>query len=346
MNTEANPKQLEIEKVKEEIDDYLTTINVIYAFVGFVGRNYPEEVLAYSIGRKMNIVYEDGRISSERITPDLVIQVNESLGYVVEIKTRLPHNDNGQWDKAIKQLKKYDNDLLGWWTPDERINAACIAIMVGIERSVAFSGYIEAEEVEFSKPVSIIEFTRKIQVKEFYFIRKMWGIIEDSAFSKVLENGKSVSIEEIVGSNKRFYDAQPITEHTMVVLWQDIFTEMKSNVEFDEKLSVWPLEVEIEALTRELQRLFGSEGNVKRETAYPRNAWVREAMDQFVRLELASRGEDGNKYVVNFKRLRGDILGNFVKGRYIPKKKGKTYEQLGLFGESVQEESKDEFIDT
>jgi hypothetical protein len=54
------------------------------------------------------------------VTPDCVLQFGRTHGLVAEAKLGLP-KDSGGWDKDIAQLEKYDDDLSGWWTSDEKL---------------------------------------------------------------------------------------------------------------------------------------------------------------------------------------------------------------------------------
>ena len=75
----------------------------------------------------------------------------------------------------------------------------------------------------------------------------MWGEIEDQNLSKILESGKKIPIEEVLAlfGEKKFYDSQPITEYIMEILWQVIFTERKSETEYDNEFILLAREVYI-----------------------------------------------------------------------------------------------------
>lgn len=89
---------------------------------------------------------------------------------------------------------------------------------------------------------------------------------------------------------------------------------MKSEVDFDESLRCWPLRVNVYDLTKEVHRLFGSEGGRPREVEFPQVDWVRRALDAFAAAGLAEPLGNG-EYLVLFKRLGPDPIRTFAKHR-------------------------------
>lgn len=66
-----------------------------------------------------------------------------------------------------------------------------------------------------------------------------------------------------------------------------------------------------------MQRAYGSGAlhRDERSAEFPRVAWIRQALDMFVSLALAYRGESNGDYVVNYRPFdrRVDLLERFVK---------------------------------
>ena len=132
----------------------------------------------------------------------------------------------------------------------------------------------------------------------------------------------------------KFYDDKPITEYTMVILWNDLFTSMVSEIQFDQELKAYAFDVTVEELASELQRLYGSEGREERDRRFPRIPWVRQALDAFVALDLAE--QRGDSYLVKFKTtLRtgesGDLVERFSRHRSAKSDGSEDAEQLDLF---------------
>jgi hypothetical protein len=263
---------------------------------------------------------------NEVVTPDGVIQRTENLGYIIEAKKSLPDND-GLWLSIVRQLQKYDDDLLGWWTDDERISTSSVILLIEISRAMAFSRYLldlqEIEGVNFSNPFAVVEFTRADEVDQYLFIRKHRGeiAIDSDNRKRVLDDGVKVPMEKVVGTygEKKFYDSEPVTEHTMLILWQVLFTEKKSETQYNEQERAWLIPVHLDDLKADLQRLYGSQGSEPRGVEFPLTEWVRKAMDAFVVLNLASKGNENKEYTVHFRRIKGDVLERFVGHRSVKK---------------------------
>ena len=138
---------------------------------------------------------------------------------------------------------------------------------------------------------------------------------------------------------KKFYDSEPVPEFTMTVIWNDIFTEMARNVDLDKNRKAYIFEVDLAKLTKDLQRFYGSRGNIRREAEFPKKAWVQKAFDGFVRLGYVELMEQ-DKYRVFFRHVRGDILEKFAKQRINPKTKkpSPSEKQLPLFEKSEEKD--------
>ncbi len=320
------PEVLDGNEIRQKIEDYATTIYALQSFVSLITWDMDRGTVLsgshYSFGRRMDTSAVNRVSPNETVTPDAVIQKTPELGYIVEAKKSLPEN-NDYWSSVVDQLIKYDDDLLGWWTEDESLEGSNVILLVEISRAAEFARLLEQQlndgSTQFNRPTSVIEFTKSSELKEFIFIRKQWGRIEDEVFDEILELGKKVPIEKVLGTygSMKFYDAEPVVEHTMVILWQDLFTQMKSEFPYDEEKSNWLIDVSIEDLTQELRQLYGASGDSPRDFPFPRNVWIRRAMDALVDLGYAEKKEAPGEYVVLFKRLTGDVLERFTDHREI-----------------------------
>jgi len=326
----ANVQQITADRVREEINDYETTIAVLHSLICAVAWDEAQEQLIpeykHSFGRRMTRTTKKAGINEAVVTPDAVIQRTTRLGYVVEVKRSLPstgpeNQDQDRWRKVVEQLQKYDDDLVGWWTEDERIDRSCVVLVLDATRAVVFRDYLQMlerdEGLSFKHPFSLVEFSQPLAVNQYLLLRKFWGNIEDQGVSEKLRKGTPIPMEKVLvfRGKKRFYDASPICEYTMRILWQDIFNARRPEGEFEEEKRAWLLKVNVEKLAEDLQRTYGSIRGEARDRCYPRTGWVREAMEAFVRLNLARRLDERGEYQVYFKQLRGDIIERFVKHR-------------------------------
>lgn len=333
----------DVDEIRQKIEEYETTIMGLRALCKVISDHYkadnPTTPLRTSFGRRMTTSSANCVHPNNTATPDAVIQIEDDWGMVVEAKRTMPQNNNDRWRNTVDQLRKYDDNLVGWWTSSGELIPANITLLIDVDRSIDFSRYVQSlidngEISTFQNPTSIIEFFKKQEVKQFLHVRQVWGRLEPNNLSQKLEGGKSISVEGLI-DGQRFYDQEPeAVEYTMVLLWQTVFTERYIGTKFDELAKVWLIDVDLDELTESLQKLYGQKSNEARERTFPRKRWIKKALDAFVLLDLAFHLEGNNKYVVKFKRFRGgDLFQRFYKHRISAKKKDATtnFGQLELF---------------
>ena len=316
-----------MDAIRQKIEDYYSTIHALLSFVSLTSWKNGNKVdgANFTFGRKMDTSANNRISPKNQVTPDVVIQPRADLGYVVEAKKSLP-NKTEEWDKYIEQLIKYDDELLGWWGSNETISDHCIVLLIEMSRGVEFSDYLRQYLSKsgsgFNKPFSIVDFTRADEFKHYYLLRTEYGDIQDSDLKETLRKGKKINIEDVVGTYgvKKFYDSEPEAEFTMSVIWLDIFTDMARKVAYDKNIKAYPLDINLNNITNELQKLYGSTGKGHREVQFPKKAWVKRAFDGFVRIGLAEEISP-DSYRVFFKQVKGDTLEKFSKQRISPKTK-------------------------
>ena len=292
--------------------------------------------------------FASGHNKRDLCTPDLVVQLDTSKGIVGEAKLLVCQNVDDHWNKYIKQLKKYDADLIGWWTIDEKIENTSLAWITELSFSAQISEYfqtkIDSGEVKFQHPFAIIEFSKHQKAREFLFLRTRMGSMP-SSMEKVFRDGIDIALETLIVENreKKFYDAKPQdTEYIMEILWQNIFTQeaitnQSGLVTYNPNDKIWRIPVNLDTLTTTLQKLYGSVGAQNREVEYPQNSWIRDALEKFVSIGFAEKGQADKEYVILFKRLSRP-MEKFVN--LIHKKKKKNLDdgkQLDLFSYSEEE---------
>jgi hypothetical protein len=330
---------------KQNIEDYYSTILALLAFISLTtwengGRKPGSE---YGFGRKMETSDKNKISPCVKVTPDSVVQQTTDSGYIVEAKKSLPMDKDG-WEKCVRQLLKYDDNLLGWWTDNSLIRDQYIVLLIEISRSVEFCDYIRQylqsnPQITVDKPFSVVEFGRADEMSQYYLLRTRFGEIGDNELKESLRKGKKVSSEAMLGTygQKKFYDTEPEVEFTMEVIWDHILPEMATKVIFDKNLNAYVFEVNVSTVTKELQNNYGFTGNLPREVELPKKSWVRKAFDGFTRIGLMEY-IDSDRYRVSYKKIRGDCLERFIKLLY---KKNKSLrigdqekaKQLALFDE-------------
>lgn len=325
--------KIKIEKIREENENYISTINAAVSFISIVtwnGHSISPEC-CYSIGRNMLTSDHNKVIVNGNITPDVVIEMDNQTGFIVEIKKSLP-NDEKHWEEIFNQLYKYDDDLIGWWKQeDESVEKINIVLLIHQSRIVKFIRFLENHLVEngysFSNYFSIVGFNRSEEVKHYYFHQLRYGKTSSEELTSRLYDGIEVPIEKVFESfpNLLFFDNEPpAVEYTMGILWQHLFNSLPRG-EYDHHLKGNPIEINIDDITLDLQRLFGhKKGDGARNVEFPQKTWIIKAMDCFVLIGLAKK-KDKENYTVIFKQIREELVEYFCKHL---SKKNKTDEVI------------------
>jgi hypothetical protein len=84
-----------------------------------------------ALERLIHYIYDEFREG------EVVAQKSEAYRVVAEVKRSLP-SDRTKWRSHVAQVRKYDDDLIGWWTDDNRIGEADTALLLHQSRSRAF----------------------------------------------------------------------------------------------------------------------------------------------------------------------------------------------------------------
>lgn len=321
----------QLESIKKSIDNYITTVNALLCFLSLTSwiNKQPTKHFFCSFGRNMTTGPNNPVSPDTNITPDEIIQLSNSLGLIIEAKIGLPQAKE-LWMDIETQLRKYDDDLRGWWTEDGRIPRWNSIFLVEIARSEEFKEFREKliSDGVFSADNNIvgIEFSRADQFNTYIFFRTRWGNIHDSALGEVLRLGKKKDIQDAENYYGRikFCDSPPEPEYLLSIIWQDIFTPLHRSVEYSKSLKCYPIDITISRIVHELQLGFGSkalqrncgiDAYAEREVEYPQTSWVRDSLSILEKLGLAKRiSEDSFK--IYFKRLKvGDLISYFTRAR-------------------------------
>ena len=141
---------------------------------------------------------------STQITPDVVVQDSE-IWILGEITYSLKSSEEG-WLEKLRQLKKYDDDITGWWTETEKIDTHDIACLVQFSRMVLLSDVVskerndESSALKFTRKLAVIGFSRTTgAVREYMNLIKSWGELSDPKVSERLRKSVPVPLDRLVG---------------------------------------------------------------------------------------------------------------------------------------------------
>ena len=247
------------------------------------------------------------------VTPDMALEVLErrgGTGYraVCKIKSSFPKY-RAAVDQLVRQVRHYDGGLTGWKggaAPggSGRDSDHDIIIAVQAEHAPDFTAGLPAalkeKGVKIKSPFSIIKIasSKTSDNNEWLLLKRSFGAISHRKANDALERGWSICRSSLTKelNSTRFYDARPPLLYIMSVLWAYVFPNLlhaKKLRRLHMNMEVH-VDVEVSRAHRLASRLapLSNPGCVKR-------AWIRDAMEEFLRIGLAERvGTD--KYRIRY----------------------------------------------
>lgn len=307
--------------MRNEIEDYKQTVNAILAFAAFVvydgASQRPDS--QFGFGRRMTTSPANFISPKNKITPDLTAQKTKKYGIVAEAKKTIDRNQD-HWKCHVDQLRKYDDELEGWWTDSQKIEHFNSLILIHQSRGRAFADYHrickENNQDSVGSRTCIIEFNENRESAPFYFFRIEHGSIADEELKSKLYEGVNIPLDDVrmSFSNIQYYDAKPPAPLLLERLWTDVFPSEMDDVEYDEKTKSYPLKINVSEVTYELQKAYGSKALYcdNRSSEFPKQTWVKEALEQLVDYKLAKPDSEQDSYIIYFRKLKDDVLGHFI----------------------------------
>ena len=284
-------------------------------------RQLRDEVL-HEIGRRMTTSQQNAVTPNVEVTPDCVIQTDLRNGLIAETKLSLPRDDSN-WDEDIQQLVKYDDDLIGWWTTDEKIELHDIVALIPLSRAVQFADKIEKAiadgELSFERNLAIVGFFKQSSVREFITLKREWGKLSDAGLDRRLRLSRLIRMDHLIFGyrDRKFIDHKPPMAYLLQIIWDYLFSRYASDANRDEANKWILIETTVGQVTKDLQEFYGYKSAGTRSPEIPRYSWVREALDALVKFKIADRGAKQDAYRVKYKRSNRDTLKKF--GRLVAK---------------------------
>ncbi len=302
----------EINHVLDQIDNYKQTIEALVSMANVVISDYSGKAW---LGRVMRA--EAGIAPDNEVTPDLVAQIQD-YALISEAKQSLPR-EQSHWDELVLQVRRYDGKLLGWIGDPKPHDLTLLCNQI-ISHRVAkfFEGLDQAGQLELVHPFCIIAFNRNNQRKTFIFLKKEHGSLTHSGLDSKLADGIPVPLEDLLQelSAIKFYDAEPNVVYTMAILWDHVFSSLATQSQLRESLGrkTTAIEVNTDQLLHHLRTYFAPPES--RDVV--RRKWVKDAMESFVRIGLASSAiPERDRYNVSFRRIPADtLIEHFARSVY------------------------------
>ncbi len=327
-------EQLRIQR--DKINNYVQTVNAIISFIGFslYDGNQIKLGSKYGIGRRMTTSSENSISPESDISPDIIIQRSDQYGLVVEVKKSIAQSSLG-WETHSKRLRKYDDKLVGWWTPNEFILYSDTVLLIHQSRSREFTWYLndlkKQDSAKVGKNTCITEFSQSDETVTYCSLRLEFGNLSDQDLNDQLSRGVQVPLDPTRMSfpNIQFYDGEPPLPLLLLHLWQGVFSSRIEDGEFDAETKSTKIKISVAEATTDLQRAFGSRAlpyQDDRSQEFPKKRRVKQAFERLLKYRLAipCSGED-DYYLIFYKSFRGDVKEQFIKYELsaLKKKEGK-----------------------
>lgn len=321
-------------KVYDQANNYQETVHTLLAFAALVchDRLARRPGSQFGFGRNMQTSAANPVSANVTVTPDCVAQMSPTYGIAAEVKKGIP-KDQSHWADIATQFRKYDDALQGWWTANERIALSDAVLLLHQSRGRAFARLLnsmrEADANSVGSHSALVEYNRVTEGKSYINFRIEWGALRDPTLQAQLDDGVQVPLQKVLNSfaSVRFYDSKPPLEDLMKTLWIDWLAN------FDPTNPT--ISVVVSDLAAELQRAYGSQAlhRDRRSPEFPRVQWVREALDMFVTLGLATSAGDGEHYSVKYRVFpqEPDLLERFCTLTANNRPRGETASQMTLF---------------
>ena len=264
---------------------------------------------------------------SKEIDPDLIFQYeNGTKGILGEIKSSLSHNELNVKNNVFEQLRKYDHDVIGWDSPDNLVETHDILHLLHMLDSdwyISVYKKYDGSEINLHKNYCIVEFTDLTSVKagqgDIILVRYKYGTLGcGSLLSKFKEN-LHIEIDNLSNNYERlkFTRKKPPLAYLMDKLWFFIFTSFGRH-----KIDNDFVDVNLGDITKIAQDYYYPWAGIEGENSQLRISWIKEALNMFVKINLAEKIEPtADQYRIH---LRKKNLPNDM-GKYIIEQICKKY---------------------
>ena len=323
-----------VQKTLEDVDNYDQSVNATLAVLHLYKFDDSLKLIDQSIkswfGKKMK---------PGDITPDLLIQLNDKRGVIIELKRSFPKNDkkgNDLWQEEFTQIKTYDQNLRGWETPTEKIEEQDLILLTSQKLGINVCDYIDGKQLtfnDFSKTFSVWQFNPSSGIKQAVFLQKIKGEVTDfkNVTNQRLRAGIPIALEYLLTSGLskvKFIDYKPNAVYLMSVLWDFVFSSIPSDEDWrNARESKSGKLVDIPVKIDELRNILNQNFTLNGQNGVIKNEWIKEAIDNLVKLKLARKGKIDCDYVIKFrKKIKDEEEGT---------NKQKVFAEL-LFKEGIQ----------
>lgn len=308
MSIEAALKKCKEER-KAEVDKYYQTVLLTLGIKDYLD----------SKCRSCHFVSAEPRFfgiqSSDEVRPDMVLQYESNRGALCEIKTSLPFPD-GYLLSSLKQIEKYSQEVIGWDTPDRKVDDHDVILFchaIDSDRVIErIRKWLNDNSLRISKKLCVCEWSMIASPKtgkEVILVKQRFGDTSCSELDRVLTENILVDVETIgIKYEKcKFTRKEPPIEYVMQELWLNIFPEINARVE--------DFEISVDKILKIAYEYYIPWSNVENEYSQIRRRWIKKALDVLSEIGLAqSIANDPERFkIFRGKQIRRDILDYMIE---------------------------------
>ena len=286
MNSDDEELKKCIEIVRTDYKRYFWTVYITLGFKDFLENNL-ESCRFVFVEKVLNII-NNNKVAN----PDFILQYNNNQnGILCEIKSSVTYDDKKLKDKLYPQLEKYCKDMIGWDTPNNKINnhdLLCIFNAIDVTRvKNLIIDSINKGELNINKNLCMAEYSEMISPKygnnDIILVKYEYGNLGCKELEEQLKNNLEFPIDELslMYDRIKFTRNKPPIQYLMELLWFFIFRIFTDGKEVNE------VEVTLEQLLVQVYNYYIPWSKIEGEYSQVRKTWIKEAMDMFVKIELA-----------------------------------------------------------
>jgi hypothetical protein len=307
--------------LENQIDNYVQTVMAIIGFMHLY--RYDKDLSKFRDNVK---AFQGRRLKKGTdviVTPDIAIQINNSVGIVAEVKITFPIKQE-LWKSDLDQIKSYDDSLLNWDTETKIIESHDIALLVHRIFSVKISDYIDKEKKEGNFDIArnfyIIEFDRTTRARneEVLFYRTQLGKASNFlGFSNSFRNGINIPLQILIEFYEKglLYDSMPPLPYLLHLINLHFLSSKVMDFHKVRKNS----RIEIQTSIGEIVGYFRENFSIKCaddfQTEYqptiPPNSWINSAVEAFVKIGFGEWINQANGECILYFKKNND-LGKFI----------------------------------
>jgi len=252
--------------------------------------------------------------TNNEVKPDIVLQYGANNGVLCEVKTSFPNNETYLL-RALKQIEKYSTDVVGWDSPDRKVDSHDILLlcpMMDYDRIITkLNEWLKAGKIKVTKNLCICEWGMILYPKwgkDFILIRKRQGKTNCEELNKILESNITFEVQKLHLNYEqcKFTRKEPPTEYTMRQLWLDIFPALNKKIE--------DFTTSVEEVLEIAYKYYIPWSNLEGEFSQIRKTWIKKAMDSFCEIGLAENTSKAkSKYIVHRSKRVNNVEEYIVK---------------------------------